>query len=134
MTSLESLQINYRELEILHPNKVKTLIGGSILAGLYILLLILHAVILPQMLELQFENWFSCTLFTFIFQVFGIDTLVYILAAWTLSRYGSKYKKLCSKFNLFVMWPLGKWKYMELEIELAKLKDFDKEYEVILYD
>jgi hypothetical protein len=33
-------------------------------------------------------------------------------------------------FNIFVYWPLGKWKFRELEIELSKLKDMDREYEV----
>ena len=34
---------------------------------------------------------------------------------------------------MLVKWPLGKWKLMELEIELAKLKDFDKEYELLIF-
>jgi hypothetical protein len=30
--------------------------------------------------------------------------------------------------------PLGKWKFMELEIELAKLKDIDKEYAMLEFN
>ena len=30
-----------------------------------------------------------------------------------------------------ILFFIGKWKFMELEIELAKLKDFDKEYNLI---
>jgi hypothetical protein len=34
-------------------------------------------------------------------------------------------KAFCSKFNLLIAIPLGKFKLQELEIELSKLKDFD---------
>ncbi len=40
---------------------------------------------------------------------------------------------MCSMFNLLIAWPLGKYKLMELEIEIGKLKDFDKEYEMLMF-
>ena len=36
--------------------------------------------------------------------------------------------------NIFVFMPLGKLKLMELELELAKLKDLDKEYAVLEFN
>lgn len=64
--------------------------------------------------------------------IFGADLLLYTLSAYTLKKSNGVIdkRKCCSSFNLIVYWPLGKWKFSELEIELAKLKDFDKEYSV----
>ena len=84
----------------------------------------------------QFTNWISCTLFSFMIMIFGLDTIYYALIALVLKRsigvQGNKIDKrrYCTYFNWFVYWPLGRWKYQELEIELAKLKDFDKEFYV----
>jgi hypothetical protein len=59
--------------------------------------------------------------------IFGTDTALYALVSWALKRTNGKIDRriCCSLINLFVYLPLGKWKYQELEIELAKLKDFD---------
>lgn len=67
--------------------------------------------------------------------IFGIDIALYCIVAWALRRTKGVFdrRKCCTFFNIFVLWPLGKYKFMELEIELAKLKDFDKEYAVAEY-
>jgi hypothetical protein len=64
--------------------------------------------------------------------VFLVDTAIYSVVAWALLRTNGKIdrRKCCSIFNIFVQKPLGRWKLQELEIELAKLKDFDKDYDV----
>jgi len=43
-------------------------------------------------------------------------------------------RRCWSLINIFVYLPLGKWKFMELEIELAKMKEFDKEYAVLEFN
>jgi hypothetical protein len=67
--------------------------------------------------------------------IFVIDTALYALVAWSLKRTEGKVdrRKFCSLINLVVLLPLGRWKYLELEIELAKMKDFDKEYGLMAY-
>lgn len=67
--------------------------------------------------------------------IFGVDIVLYSIVAWALKRtIGVIDRRKCfSFFNVFIYWPLGRWKYLELEIELAKLKDFDKEYEVAAF-
>ena len=83
---------------------------------------------------MQFNNWFSCTSFTFLILIFGVDISLYVIVAWALKKSAGLGgdRRFCSKFNFFVMLPLGKWKFMELEIELSKLKDFDKEYDLLI--
>lgn len=67
--------------------------------------------------------------------IFIMDTAFYALVAWGLKRTEGKVdrRKFCSLINLVVLMPLGRWKYLELEIELAKMKDFDKEYGLMAY-
>jgi hypothetical protein len=82
------------------------------------------------MLESQFSNWVACFMFTFMVMIFVVDTALYAVVAWALKRTEGKVdrRKFCSLINLLVLMPLGRWKFLELEIELAKMKDFDKEY------
>lgn len=64
--------------------------------------------------------------------LFLIDVALYSIVTWALlhSKGSIDKRKCCSLFNIMVYWPLGRWKLKELEIEIAKLKDFDKEYPV----
>jgi len=61
--------------------------------------------------------------------------LLYALVALTIKR-----KKLNINRNgcinqdkMTIIWPLGYYKFHELEIEVAKLKDFDAEYKLLVY-
>ncbi len=67
--------------------------------------------------------------------IFGADTLLYAIVAWALKYTEGRIdrRRFCSILNFFVYLPLGRWKFMELEIELAKMKDFDKEYGILSY-
>lgn len=67
--------------------------------------------------------------------IFGIDIALYAIVAWALKRTQGKVdrRKFCSLINLLVYIPLGRWKFLELEIELAKMKDFDKEYGLLAF-
>lgn len=68
-------------------------------------------------------------MFSFFVMIFGVDIAFYAFISWAMKKsanMGHIDKRLCcSFFNFFVVWPLGKWKFMELEIELSKMKDFD---------
>ncbi len=68
--------------------------------------------------------------------IFGVDSLLYLIVSFFLkqTKGRSDLRRYCSLINLFVYLPLGKWKFMELEIELAKLKDLDKEYGVLEFN
>ncbi len=133
--SLESLYKNYRELKEQQTNLLKKYCGIMLFLLLWIGLMFLHIGLMKDIKETQFENWISCTLFTFMVMIFGVDTVLYALVAWALKKTEGRVdrRRFCSIINIFVYLPLGRWKFMELEIELAKMKDFDKEYGVLSY-
>ena len=68
--------------------------------------------------------------------IFCLDSLLYLIIAVVLKRTKGRQDmhRCCSLINIFVYMPLGKWKFMELEIELAKLKDIDKEYAMLEFN
>lgn len=84
--SLEDIQQWYRTLEKQQTSRVKFIIGNLVLVSVYVALIAVHVVLLPQMEELQFNNWLTCAIFTFILQVFAIDMLLYLVVAWALKK------------------------------------------------
>ena len=60
--------------------------------------------------------------------------MIYAVVAWALKTkiIKASSRSFLSYYNLLVLWPLGKWKFQEIEIELAKLKEFDKEYNLLV--
>eukprot|EP00347_Sterkiella_histriomuscorum_P005081 403357971 len=132
--SLEGIFENYRTLDKQYVPLIRRIFGTSLLLIICFTLVFLHAFFMPKLEEQQFQNWFSCTLLTFLMQIFVVDTLLYALIAYQLKTYGvTNISQRCNKHYLMVQLPLGKYKYEELEIELAKLKDFDAEYNLLRY-
>lgn len=128
--TLDDVYKNYRTLVNLQTNACVNLFGYLLTLTLFFILLGAQIYLLAGIRPENFYDWVSCTIFTFMVMVFGTDMLLYLLVAWAMKRSGGVHDKrrCCSLFHLFVLWPLGRVKYQELEIELSKMKDFDKEY------
>ncbi len=134
--SLDSIYKNYRELKVQQTDGFKRFLGILIFIFVFLSLIGLHVGLMINMGQTQFTNWISCTLFTFTVMIFLVDTFLYFIVAFVLKKTKGKadMRRCWSLINIFVYMPLGKWKFMELEIELAKLKDLDKEYAMLEYN
>ncbi|CDW72238.1 UNKNOWN [Stylonychia lemnae] len=135
--SLEGIFDNFRQLQKEPVSPCRKVSGLLLVIIVLIGLIVIHIQMLDSLQENQFQNWFSCTLFTFIFQIFVVDTLIYAFVALRLKRKKNQMRKAgCFCLNrdkVLIVWPLGYFKFTELEIEVAKLKDFDEEYKLLIY-